>query len=168
MEKSVRSGSGIPSAGLGVAGDFYINTATNMLYGPKSGSSWGTGISLIGATGAQGPIGATGATGATGVAGSSDSYFMGNTGGSLLGLSGSFLAPVGNELTSLFTSISDVEMPAPERLLSKEPVCVCACGTRNIADIYTLQKRYGHLIDLHHLWNEYELSGCGGCCSSSR
>jgi len=34
--------------GTGVNGDFYINTATYTLYGPKIGGVWGTGTSLIG------------------------------------------------------------------------------------------------------------------------
>ena len=31
-----------PSASTGMEGDQYINTATGFLYGPKTGSSWGT------------------------------------------------------------------------------------------------------------------------------
>lgn len=64
--KTVRSGSGEPSAGLGVNGDFYINTAANTIYGPKASGAWGSPTSLVGAAG---PVGATGATGATGVKG---------------------------------------------------------------------------------------------------
>jgi len=83
--KTVRSGSGAPSAGLGVDGDFYINTAANTIYGPKASGAWGSPTSLVGAAGAAGatgpigpagadstvpgPIGLTGATGATGPAG---------------------------------------------------------------------------------------------------
>ena len=62
------SGSGAPSAGTGVDGDFYIDTTTNTIYGPKAGGVWpATGVSLIGAPGATGTPGVTGATGATGV-----------------------------------------------------------------------------------------------------
>ncbi len=50
----------------GVDGDFFINTSTSVIYGPKSGGSWPAGVSLKGATGSNGSIGATGATGATG------------------------------------------------------------------------------------------------------
>lgn len=74
---TVLNGSGAPSGGLGVDGDFYLNTANSSLYGPKASGSWGSGTSLIGATGptgstgATGPtgVGATGATGPTGAAG---------------------------------------------------------------------------------------------------
>jgi hypothetical protein len=64
--KTVRSGSGAPSNGLGVDGDFYINTTANTIYGPKVSGSWGSPASLVGPTGATGPQGATGPTGATG------------------------------------------------------------------------------------------------------
>nr|WP_199082436.1 collagen-like protein [Pedobacter sp. ASV19] len=66
----IYSGTVVPAATLGANGDFYLNTATSMLYGPKTAAGWGTAKSLIGATGATGTTGATGATGATGVAGS--------------------------------------------------------------------------------------------------
>ena len=48
-------------------GDFYINTTTNTIFGPKTSGTWGSGTSLIGP---QGPQGNTGATGAQGPAGS--------------------------------------------------------------------------------------------------
>ena len=70
--KTVRNGSGAPDAGLGVDGDFYIDTTAHAIYGPKSGAAWGSSTSLVGpagATGAQGPQGATGATGAQGATG---------------------------------------------------------------------------------------------------
>jgi hypothetical protein len=61
--KSVLNGSGVPGAGTGVDGDFYIDTAANSIYGPKSGGVWGGGTSLIGPTGATGPAGSTGPAG---------------------------------------------------------------------------------------------------------
>ena len=57
----------------GVNGDFYINTATSTIFGPKASGAWGSGTSLIGpagATGSTGPAGATGSTGPAGAAGS--------------------------------------------------------------------------------------------------
>jgi hypothetical protein len=44
-------------------GDFYINTATNEIFGPKTAGNWGTGTSLVGP---QGPAGADGQDGAQG------------------------------------------------------------------------------------------------------
>jgi hypothetical protein len=52
--KTVRSGAGVPGAGLGVDGDFYINTAANTIYGPKSAGSWGAATSLVGPPGLGG------------------------------------------------------------------------------------------------------------------
>ena len=40
---------------IGTNGDFYINTATNFLFGPKAGGAWPPGVALVGP---QGPPGA--------------------------------------------------------------------------------------------------------------
>ena len=74
--KTVLSGAGAPSVGLGVDGDFYINTTANTIYGPKASGAWGSPVSLVGpqgatgATGPQGPTGAQGPQGPQGPAGS--------------------------------------------------------------------------------------------------
>lgn len=68
----VRYGTSNPTAGIGNDGDFYINTTSNYLFGPKAAGAWPTGISLVGpqgAAGATGPAGSQGATGATGAQG---------------------------------------------------------------------------------------------------
>lgn len=49
-----------PLNSQGADNDFYINTATKTLFGPKSDGAWPAGTSLIGATGATGPAGADG------------------------------------------------------------------------------------------------------------
>jgi hypothetical protein len=67
--KSVLSGAGAPSAISGNIGDFYIDTAADVLYGPKNVAGWGNGINLVGPKGDQGPVGQTGAVGAQGVPG---------------------------------------------------------------------------------------------------
>ena len=72
--KTVLNGT-INPTNQGVDGDFYINTAANMLFGPKANGVWPTGVSLVGPQGAQGSTGAAGAqgipgpTGATGAVG---------------------------------------------------------------------------------------------------
>ena len=78
---AVLNGNTNPNAGIGVNGDFYINTVTNELFGPKANGAWPAGVSLVGpagvagpqgpagATGPAGPTGPTGLTGATGAAG---------------------------------------------------------------------------------------------------
>ncbi|MGV9012783.1 MAG: hypothetical protein ACOH13_09340, partial [Flavobacteriales bacterium] len=64
--RTVLNGTINPSAGTGVNGDFYINTSAKLLFGPKTGGAWGTGVSLVGPAGATGATGAQGNAGATG------------------------------------------------------------------------------------------------------
>lgn len=66
---SVLSGTSGPTSFVGSDGDFYLDTVSSRLYGPKSGLSWGTGTSLVGATGDTGPAGPTGSTGPAGATG---------------------------------------------------------------------------------------------------
>lgn len=54
---TVLNGTGAPSGGTGVDGDFYVDTAAWDIYGPKTAGAWGAGESLIGP---QGPTGASG------------------------------------------------------------------------------------------------------------
>lgn len=80
---SIHNGSGTPDNSLGIDGDFYLNTTTFAIYGPKTAGTWPVGAqSLIGPQGpmgpqgvqgdpgVQGPAGSTGAAGPTGAAGS--------------------------------------------------------------------------------------------------
>jgi integrin beta 8 len=67
--KTIRSGSGVPSGGLGVDGDFYINTAANTIYGPKTSGSWGSATNLVGPAGATGAAGSNGSNGSNGTDG---------------------------------------------------------------------------------------------------
>lgn len=66
---TILNGTVAPAGFIGVAGDFYIDTATNIIYGPKVGSSWGSGTSIKGATGTAGSAGPTGLTGPAGATG---------------------------------------------------------------------------------------------------
>lgn len=50
---TVLSGNGAPGA-IGVDGDFYIDTTGYFIYGPKVGTSWGDGTSLVGPPGEGG------------------------------------------------------------------------------------------------------------------
>ncbi|NYJ07219.1 hypothetical protein [Petropleomorpha daqingensis] len=53
------NGSGAPANSVGHDGDFYIDTATTTLYGPKANGVWPTpGTSLVGPQGAAGSSGA--------------------------------------------------------------------------------------------------------------
>jgi len=58
-----------PPTTLGKEGDFYINTTATTVFGPKVGTSWGTGVSMVGATGPAGPTGVAGPTGPQGLTG---------------------------------------------------------------------------------------------------
>ncbi|MFJ2506704.1 collagen-like domain-containing protein [Arthrobacter citreus] len=64
---SIRSGSGLPAAALGIDGDFYLDTASFVVYGPKTGGAWPLGTQSL--VGPQGPMGAQGAPGIQGPAG---------------------------------------------------------------------------------------------------
>lgn len=45
---TIRNGAGAPSGGVGVNGDFYIDTTAKALYGPKTSGAWGSATSMIG------------------------------------------------------------------------------------------------------------------------
>lgn len=56
---TVLNGSGAPASSLGAVGDFYIDTAAHVLYGPKTSTGWpASGTSLVGPAGAPGAGGA--------------------------------------------------------------------------------------------------------------
>jgi len=66
---TVLNGNTAPSNGTGNNGDFFLNTATNYIYGPKASGTWPGGVSIIGATGSQGIAGNNGTNGSNGAAG---------------------------------------------------------------------------------------------------
>jgi hypothetical protein len=63
------NGTTTPSAATGADGDYYIDSATSFLYGPKAAGAWPAGVSLIGAAGPVGPIGPIGLPGPIGAPG---------------------------------------------------------------------------------------------------
>jgi hypothetical protein len=72
---SVLYGASNPNTSVGNNGDFYINTTTHFIYGPKANDVWPAGTSLIGPQGPvgpqgiQGPVGPQGPTGVAGIQG---------------------------------------------------------------------------------------------------
>lgn len=54
---SVLNGLGAPGAGVGSNGDFYINTSTWTIHGPKAAGAWPAGVALRGTDGAAGDSG---------------------------------------------------------------------------------------------------------------
>lgn len=82
---SVLNGTGIPSVAIGTDGDFYINTSTSTLYGPKAAGAWpGSGVSLIGPTGNTGSTGPTGDANITGTVNNLIKFTGATTGGNSL------------------------------------------------------------------------------------
>ncbi|MBK7761901.1 MAG: collagen-like protein [Bacteroidetes bacterium] len=67
--KTILNGTSNPTSGQGVDGDFFLNTTTNQIFGPKTAGAWGSGTSIIGPQGIQGIQGLTGATGSQGIQG---------------------------------------------------------------------------------------------------
>jgi hypothetical protein len=63
---TILNGSRPPKPKRGIIGDFFIDTRTHVIYGPKRHSGWGRGTHLIGPAGAPGSTGAAGATGPQG------------------------------------------------------------------------------------------------------
>ena len=61
---TIRNGKGAPKSSLGTDGDFYIDTRSLVLYGPKKKGKWPAPRNL------QGPAGATGSSGSDGKSGS--------------------------------------------------------------------------------------------------
>lgn len=66
---SLLYGSGAPASGTGVDGNFYLDDATQTLYGPKASGAWPAGVPLVGASGSPGSPGSPGPTGPTGAIG---------------------------------------------------------------------------------------------------
>ncbi|WP_053958006.1 hypothetical protein [Sulfobacillus thermosulfidooxidans] len=67
---SILSGSTLPQNTLGVVGDFYLDTANETLYGPKTSQGWpAQGTTLVGPSGPQGPQGPSGPEGPEGPTG---------------------------------------------------------------------------------------------------
>jgi hypothetical protein len=68
--KTVLNGSSNPTSLIGNNGDFYINTISNIIFGPKASGQWpAIGVSLVGPQGLTGPTGASGPQGPQGPSG---------------------------------------------------------------------------------------------------
>jgi hypothetical protein len=74
IANTVLSGAGVPAKSLGINGDFYIDTKTMNMYGPKKNNSWPLPVSM------RGPQGATGAAGSDGKNGTSGAVSAGTAG----------------------------------------------------------------------------------------
>jgi hypothetical protein len=74
IANTLLSGAGVPAKSLGINGDFYIDTKTMNMYGPKKNNSWPLPVSM------RGPQGATGAAGSDGKNGTSGAVSAGTAG----------------------------------------------------------------------------------------
>ena len=63
LPNTILNGKGAPISKLGIDGDFYIDTRSLSLYGPKKSGKWPSAQSLQGATGAIGAAGSDGRNG---------------------------------------------------------------------------------------------------------
>jgi len=64
---TILNGTGAPTSSVGNDGDFYLDTAADVLYGPKAGGTWpANGTSLVGNPGTTGPAGPAGLQGPAG------------------------------------------------------------------------------------------------------
>lgn len=142
---AIRYGVGAPTPAVGFNGDFYVDTATYVFYGPKTAGNWGVGQSLVGPTGpigpagatgpagpqgpsgptgATGPTGPTGATGATGPAGGFGAY------GSFTDLTTQTNTSVGNPLPIFFRNAVS---SSGVTIVDDSKITVTAAGVYNIA-----------------------------------
>ncbi|GGH03761.1 collagen-like protein [Mucilaginibacter phyllosphaerae] len=67
--KTILSGTANPSNSTGTDGDFYLNTNSLLLFGPKTAGIWGNGVPIVGIQGEQGEPGLQGPAGPTGAIG---------------------------------------------------------------------------------------------------
>lgn len=112
---TVLNGSGAPAGGTGANGDFYINTATYEIYGPKTAGAWGSPTALEGADGNDGADGAvwrdgTGAP-ANGLGANGD-YYLDDATGDVYAKSGGSYSIVANIKGAAGSGTGDVVGPA--------------------------------------------------------
>lgn len=52
--RTILNGAGVPGAGLGANGDYYVDNTAHAIYGPKTAGAWGASTPLVGPQGAAG------------------------------------------------------------------------------------------------------------------
>lgn len=82
---TILNGTIVPGASLGKNGDFYINTAASIFYGPKTAAGWGTGKSVLGAKGIAGSSILSGTVTPAATVGAVGDYYLDKTSYSLYG-----------------------------------------------------------------------------------
>jgi hypothetical protein len=69
IANTILSGEGVPAKSLGINGDFYIDSKSMNMYGPKKNNSWPIPISMRGPSGPAGPSGVDGKNGTSATSG---------------------------------------------------------------------------------------------------
>ena len=69
VANTILSGEGVPAKSLGINGDFYIDSKSMNMYGPKKNNSWPIPISMRGPSGPVGPSGVDGKNGTSATSG---------------------------------------------------------------------------------------------------
>lgn len=95
---TVLYGAADPVAGTGANGDFYINTTSHFIFGPKASGAWPAGTSLVGPQGVRGSKFYTGSGAPGTISGQmdGDNYLNVTNGDVYMLASGAWGAPVGN------------------------------------------------------------------------
>jgi hypothetical protein len=83
--KTILSGTTIPTIKGGNIGDYYLNTSTYDLYGPKTENGWGSPVSLIGADGTDGNTMLNGTSDPLTTDGKTGDFFLNTTSNNLFG-----------------------------------------------------------------------------------
>jgi hypothetical protein len=76
VTNTIRSGSGVPSNSVVADGDFYVDSSSYKIHGPKAAGTWPIGVSLVGPVGADGINGTNGADGTNGTNGTPGTSFV--------------------------------------------------------------------------------------------
>jgi len=80
IANTILSGEGVPAKSLGINGDFYIDTKSMNMYGPKKNNSWPIPISMRGPSGPAGPSGVDGKNGTSATSGAGATGAVGPAG----------------------------------------------------------------------------------------
>ncbi|PZR55701.1 MAG: hypothetical protein DI537_54595, partial [Stutzerimonas stutzeri] len=90
--KTILNGAVDPVSGDGTNGDFYLNTASLILFGPKTSGAWGSGQLLKGTDGLNGKTVLSGAGAPSGGLGTNGDFYLDTTAVALYGPKGTPLA----------------------------------------------------------------------------
>ena len=92
------NGTGNPGSGDGADGDFFINTASSQLFGPKAAGFWPAGVSLVGPPGANGRTVLNGSSDPVNATGTNGDFYINTTTSTLFGPKAAGAWPTGVSL----------------------------------------------------------------------